>query len=434
VSNELDRIAVEAYQYLYPMVLMEITRGVSTGSPAGVKPGVGPANAFSHMRAFPPGDFKDVVRPNFDTLYSMAWLDLSDGPLVLSLTRPVDRYFMLPMLDMWTDVFAVVGTRTTGGAVADYAIVPPDWDGTLPEGMERINAPTPHVWIIGRTQANGADDFEAVNAIQDGFRLSPLSTWPDRLEEPLPGDPDVDLETPPLEQVNGMSGEAFFALATDLLALYPPHRTDQPILARMRRLGIEPGRPLPGGEAGDAIAKAPAVGLERMQAAILTSAPIVDGWTFRRSGVGVFGTDYLFRATVAMVGLGANLPEDAVYPLVVVDANGEPPVGDRDYVLHFEADELPPVDAFWSVTMYDADGFTVPNELDRYALGDRNPLRYGDDGSLDLLISQTDPGDDRRPNWLPAAAGPLGLTMRLYSPRPEVLDGRWNAPPLRPVD
>lgn len=433
--EELHRIAVEGYHYFYPLVLMDVTRRLSGAAPAGVRPGLGPPNRFSHMRAFPPGDFREVVRPNFDTLYSIAWLDLTSGPQVVSVTEPVDRYFMLPMLDMWTDVFAVVGSRTTGGAPADYAIVPDGWHGELPHGMVRIDAPTPWVWIIGRIQTNGPADYPAVHAIQDGFRVRPLAGWPaaeGEVQAPLAG---VDTATPPMDQVAALSGPEFFSRAAGLLEVNQPHLTDQPVLARLRDLGVVPGYSLDlddcPSDAVDAMIAAPKEAVDRMTAAMAVSAPVVDGWAVRRAGIGAYGTDYLYRAVIAMAGLGANLPEDAVYPLLLADDRGETAVGERDYVVHFAGDALPPVDAFWSLTMYDADGFPVPNSLERYALGDRDPLVYGNDGSLDLYVGRTSPGADREANWLPAPEGPLGLTFRFYGPRPELLEGRWSPPPLR---
>lgn len=433
-ATSLNRIAVEGYQYFYPLVLMDVTRKVTTNIPANTRPGFGPPNRFSHHREFPPGDFKEVVRPNFDTLYSIAWLDLTDQPQIVSVTKPVDRYFLLPLMDMWTDVFAVIGTRTTGGAKADYAIVPPGWEGTVPDGMTRIDAPTPYVWIIGRTQTNGPSDYDAVHRVQDGFRISSLSDSPEPGTIDHEPDPDVDMTTPPMEQVHAMSGAEFFTHATQLLELHPPHMTDQPIMARLRHLGMSPGETFdvektdPG--ATTAIQQAPKTALAQMNAVVPTINPIVNGWSIGRSGMGVYGTDYLYRALIAMVGLGANLAEDAIYPLLTTDAAGDQPTGEHDYVLHFEADQIPPVDAFWSVTMYDRDGYTVPNQIDRYAIGDRDDLTFEADGSLDIYIGQTNPGPELQSNWLPAPGGPLGITMRLYNPRPEILDGRWNPPPL----
>ena len=433
--SERNQIAQEAYLFLYPLVLMDVTRRVATNVPLGVKPGLGPANVFSHMTEFPPGDFKEVVRPNFDTLYSIVFLDLRDEPMVVSAPDTDGRYYMLPMLDMWTDVFAAPGSRTTGTSADHFVVVPQGWDGAVPEGTTRIDAPTPYVWIIGRTQTNGPTDYEAVNEIQHGFIATPFSRWPGRPQEvEVSVDTSVDMDTAPLYQVNSMSGFDFFSYAAELMQLHPPHITDQPIIARMARIGIEAGKPFDvdalSQELRDALDRAPPSTLETMQAAIPRGSPVVNGWSMARSNIGVYGTNYLFRAVIAMIGLGANVAEDAVYPMLLHDSSGDEPVGVNNYVLHFDVDQLPPVDAFWSVTMYTAEGFPVPNPLDRYALGDRDPLDYNDDGSLDLYLGHENPGVDRESNWLPAPQGPLGVTMRLYAPRPEILDGRWDPPPL----
>lgn len=434
-SAELARIAEEAYLYLYPLVTMEVTRRVSTNVPEGLRPGFGPANNFTHMRAFPPGDFKEVIRPNYDTLYSILWFDLRREPLVISVPDTAGRYYMLPLMDMWTDVFGVVGSRTTGVQAGHYALVPPGWNGDLPAGVVRIDTPTELGWVIGRTQTNGPTDYSVVHAIQDGFIATPLSRWPGTgpAVEVQP-DPSIDMKTPPRLQVEAMSGVAFMAYGADLMGHHRPHLTDQPILARMARLGFRPGEPFdPAGATPgvlSAIEGAPTAAQRRMTDTEATMSPVVNGWAMPTFGMGVYGTMYLRRAVVARVGLGANLVEDAIYPVIYSDATGAQPNGDHDYVLRFEAGALPPADAFWSVTMYDADGFPVPNALDRYALGDRDDLRFGTDGSLELYIQHDDPSNERKGNWLPAPRGPLGITLRIYGPRPEALDGRWAPPPL----
>lgn len=437
-SVDLDRAAEDAYLFLSPLVLMDVTRRITSNVPAGARPGFGPMNAFTHMRAFPPGDFREVVRPNFDTLYSILWFDLREEPIVVSAPDTGGRYYMLPMLDMWTDVFALVGSRTTGTGEGHYALVGPGWKGTLPDGVTRIDSPTPFGWIIGRTQTNGPADYEAVHAIQDGFVATPLGQWPN---PPAPVsaafDPDVDMTTPPLDQVVEMSPEAFYSYGMELMALHPPHLLDQPILARMKLLGLEVGRAVVlegmGDRAAAALRTAPTRARERMSAVEPRLSPIVNGWSLPTFGMGVYGTDYLRRAVVAKIGLGANLVEDAIYPVLYADANGSTPDGRTDYVLRFEAGSLPPADAFWSVTMYDDEGFPVPNEIDRYAIGDRDELRFNADGSLDLYLQHDDPGGDRTSNWLPGPRGPLGVTLRIYGPRPEALDGSWAPPPLRPA-
>jgi hypothetical protein len=395
--------------------------------------------AFAHARSFPTADFKAVVRPNFDTLYSSAWLDLRNGPIVIgSPDDPDGRYFELPMYDMWTDAFAAPGQRTSGTGAALWGLVPPGWTGSLPEGVGRIDAPTPVVWVIGRTQTNGPADYPTVHAFQDSMTLTPLEHWGGTGETPTPPsaiDPSVDMETPPLDQVNAMDAATYFDLALELLTVHPAHLTDSPITMRMDRVGLVAGAKFADLDpvVRDALADVPSAAVAAMNAAFPRMARIVNGWQMNIDSMGVYGNFYMKRAIVAMVGLGANSPEDAVYPVLMGDADGDPVTGDRDYVLHFEADELPPVNAFWSVTMYDAHGFQAANELDRFAIGDRDPLQYNPDGSLDLLLQHASPGDDRRSNWLPAPTGPLGVTMRLYSPKAPVLTGVWNPPPLRKV-
>jgi hypothetical protein len=391
------------------------------------------------MRVYPTADFRTVVRPNFDTLYSFAWLDLTREPVLVSAPDTAGRYYLLPMLDMWTDVFAVPGKRTSGTAAGHFAVVPQGWAGALPPGIIRIDAPTPYVWIIGRTQTNGPADYDAVQKLQDSYTITPLSRWG---QEPQPVaariDPTVDMTTPPLEQVNSLSGAAYFAYAAELLKLHPPHVTDWSMVARMQRIGIEPGKSFDAARLEPAVRAAiddaAAAGLQAIRAKIPTLARVVNGWQLNTDTMGVYGDYYLKRACVALAGLGANQPEDAVYPMIITDASGQPPVGENRYVLHFAAAELPPADAFWSVTMYDADGFQVANPLNRFAIGDRDALQYNADGSLDLHIQHESPSADKEANWLPSpASGLLGVTMRLYAPRREVLDGRWNPPALTKV-
>ena len=434
--DAIHDLGIDSYVYLYPLVTMEITRR-QMSNVAAAEPAKAPMNVFAHIRAFPDADFRVVVRPNFDTLYSSAWLDLSDGPIVVSSPLDTDgRFFELPMYDMWTDAFAAPGQRTSGTAAAHWAVVPPGWTGALPEGVERIDAPTPTIWIIGRTQTNGPADYENVHAFQNGLALTPLAHWDDPSKAPAPVgsvDPSVDMVTAPLELVNGMDAATYFDLALDLVTVHPPHLTDSPITMRMRRVGLTPGTKFADLDATvrEALAHVPTAALQSMNEAFPRIARIVDGWQMNVDSMGVYGNFYVKRAIVAMVGLGANSAEDAVYPVLMVDADGDPVTGDRDYVLHFDEAQLPPVNAFWSVTMYDAQGFQAANEIDRFAIGDRDALKYNTDGSLDLYLQHASPGADRESNWLPAPKGPLGVTMRLYSPQSPVLHNNWNPPPLR---
>ncbi len=426
-------VAVDAYVYLYPLVSMELTRQQMTNTErAGGSHA--PTNQFAHLRAFPAGDFREVVRPNFDTLYSSAWLDLRAEPIIVSAGEDADgRYYELPMYDMWSDAFSVPGQRTSGTGPGAWAVTGPGWQGTLPDGVARIDAPTPGVWIIGRTQTNGPADYPAVHAFQDSLTLTPLSAWGSTAPEVLGSvDPRVDMATPPLQQANSMDAATYFDLGLRLLAEQGPHLTDGPLLMRMERAGLGAGATFgelaPGTQ--ESLSDVPSVALASMTAMLPRLANVVNGWQMNIDTMGVYGNFYVKRAIVAMVGLGANAAEDAVYPLAMADADGDAFDGATDYVLRFAADELPPVDAFWSLTMYDGEGFQIPNALDRFAIGDRDALQFGPDGSLELYLQHSSPGAERESNWLPSAPGPLGLTLRLYAPQRPVLDGTWNPPPV----
>ncbi len=437
--SELDRssaeqIAIEAYVYLYPLVLMERTRLQMTNvATPGERPGRGPADAFAHIREFPSAEFKDVVKPNFDTLYSPAWLDLREEPKVVSAPE-TDLYYLLPMYDMWSDIFACPGTRTTGGVAGDFALCGPGWEGALPDGVERIDAPTPWVWMISRAKASPST-YDEVRAFQDQLAITPLTSWPGAAGAPSgPVDPAVDDETPPLRQVFSLGAAEFFAEAAKLMQENAPHPNDHPILARMARIGIVAGEPFDLAAATPAargaLESAVPAAIEKITARQQRLAPPVEGWISLLEGMGAWGTNYLRRACIDLIGLGANLPEDAIYPVSYFDVDGDPYHGSKSYVLHFDADGLPPAAAFWSLTMYDDEGFQVANPIDRFAIGDRDDLELNADGSLDLRISAEEPAQGAS-NWLPAPTGSFNLCLRLYQPEAPALDGEWSVPGVR---
>jgi hypothetical protein len=436
ILQEARQIAYEAYVYTYPMVLMDLTRLQMSNIEAGKIPGRGPMMTFTHNRAFPEANNREVVRPNFDTLYSFAWLDLTREPAIISVPDIQGRYYMLPLLDMWTDVFAIIGTRATGTKAGHYAIIGPDWSGKLPASFIRIDAPTPYVWVVGRTQTNGPKDYSAVHKIQDAYKLIPLSQWgitPQSIKVKI--DPEVDMKTPPLDQTHNMPAKTYFEHAAELMKVHPPHITDQAIVARMRRIGLETGKSLNFDKLDSlvqqSLEKAGKDGLRAMQARFKRLGSEVNGWRVATSNLGVYGNDYLDRAVIAMVGLATNPPEEAIYPVNFADSEGKLVDGNNNYVLHFKKDQLPPVDAFWSITMYDEVGFHSANPLNRFALGDRDDLIYNSDGSLDIYVQHESPGKAKEPNWLPSPKGPLGITLRLYLPRIEALDGHWVPPPIK---
>jgi len=318
--------------------------------------------------------------------------------------------------------------------------MPPGWTGTVPDGVSEIKASTPYVWIIGRVKTDGPADYDAVHKIQAGLKLMPLSQMGTDGWKPAPAkiDPDVDMKTPPKEQVDTMPGGKFFAYAAELLKLHPPHFTDEPTIARMKRLGIEPGKSFNFDDADPvvkkAIERAPKAGLDLMAWKLPTIARVDNAWSMNTDTMGVYGNYYLKRSIVTQQGLGANVPEDAIYPLNLGDKEGKPLDGTSDYTIHFDKDEIPPVNAFWSITLYDPHGFQVANSLSRFAVSSWMPFKYNDDGSLDLYFQSESPGQDKEANWLPAPKGPFNLTMRLYAPKSDALTGKWNPPPVLKAD
>ena len=323
-EEEAHAIGVDAYLYFYPIVTMDVTRKQLTNEepkPGGIG---GPMNRFANVGAFPTADMRVVVRPNFDTLYSSGWLDLTKEPMIVSAPDTDGRYYLLPMLDMWTDVFASPGWRTTGTQAGNYLVTPPGWTGTVPDGMTQIRAPTPYVWIIGRTKTDGPADYDAVHKIQAGYKITPLSQWGGEPTAPeVKIDPSVDMKTPPKIQVDTMPADKYFAYAAELLKLHPPHITDQPIIAQLKRIGFEVGKSFdldkadPGVKKG--FASAPEDAQKLMEWKVATLARIENGWSMNTDTMGVYGNYYLKRAIVTQLGLGANLPEDAIYPLNLAD-------------------------------------------------------------------------------------------------------------------
>ncbi|MCC7257842.1 MAG: DUF1254 domain-containing protein, partial [Gammaproteobacteria bacterium] len=365
--------------------------------------------------------------------------DVSREPIVLSVPDTGGRFYLMPMIDAWTNIFASPGKRTTGTAAGHFAVTGPGWTGTLPDGVQELKSPTSMVWIIGRTQTNGPTDYDAVHAIQVQYRLTPLSAFGGPYTRPAGViDPSVDMAVAPIEAVQKMTTAQFFDAMASLMQANPAPPADAPVLQKLAGIGIVPGQRFDPSKLDPAMAKgleqALPAALEKLKAAAKEAGAAVNGWRVPAMSLGAFGTDYGTRAVVALVGLGANLAADAVYPSAFVDGDGQPLDGANRYVLHFDKGQEPPVEAFWSVTMYDAESFFVPNAINRFALSSWMPFLRNADGSLDLYIQRESPGEDREVNWLPAPGGAFNLTMRLYWPNkqaPSIIDGSWQPPPVR---
>ena len=431
-------IGIEAYTYAYPLVLMETTRRIATnaGSP-GSK--YAPVNQFANMKAYPDASFKDVVRPNADTLYSLMWFDVGKEPMILTLPDTKGRYHVIPLMDMWTEVFATLGTRTTGNDGGTVAVVGPHWQGTLPKGVRMVRSPTEIGWIIGRIQTNGAADYAHVHGLQAGLKATPLSRWgkPEAVVAIPTPDVSIDMKTPPVQQVAALSPQAFFATFAELMKRNSPHASDYSILLRLERIGIVPGQSFDLSKADPAVqsalTRAAADAYQRIVKRRKSLPPARNGWGAIASAIGVYGNDYLARAFIGYAGLGALPPEEAIYPTAILGDDGKPLNGASNYVLHFDKDQIPPADAFWSLTMYGEDQFFVANPINRFAIGDRDKLRFNADGSLDIYIQHASPGADKEANWLPAPAGGFTMNLRLYLPQRRATDGSWAPPPVKRV-
>lgn len=447
------RDAAQAYLYGFPLVIMDVTREAFVATQ-------GPENTLVRVRRFPDAAFRAVVRPNVDTLYTTAFIDMDRGPWLFEMAANDLRYETMPLMDGWTNVFAAPGSRTTGRGGGRFLLVGPKWQGTPPEGLTLLRSPTRIAWLIGRTQTHGEADYPLVHRLQDGLRLT---RWPApaagaaSAADAAPAAPSAPAAAsapsapyaaaatsavtatppqPPIEHMRAMDTPAFFERLARLMADNPPSPADAPMLETLDRLGLAPGRPPQWGPVQRSAAALGRWLADRQVARAVAASPTSrQGWFTPPSHVGRFGTDYATRAAVAMVGLGANLPDDAIYPATRVDGQGRRLDGSQRYRLHFAADALPPVQAFWSITAYGPDDFFIDRPERRYALGDRDPLVRNADGSLDLWIQPEPPPPALRANWLPVKAGqPFLLNARLYWPRAEALDGRWQLPPLERLD
>ena len=432
-------LATDAYIYGYPLVTMEMTRRVVTNvaKPEGTR---APMGQLIKMREYPNASFRDVTAPNADTLYTSAFFDVGKEPWVLSIPDMKGRYYLFPMLDGWTDVFQVPGKRTTGTSAQTYAITGPGWSGTLPPGVKEYKSPTNIVWLIGRIYCTGTpEDYAAVHALQDECKLVPFSSY-GKPYTPLEGkvDPSIDMKMAVRDQVNRLDAKDYFTLLAQLMKANPPAATDAPELARFAKIGLVPGQDFDAGKLrADFIKRIPEVGFDRIMAQFKLNKEVkdVNGWGYTTK-TGLYGTDYLMRAMVTAIGLGANRPQDAIYPTSLKDAEERAYDGANKYVMHFPKGQEPPVGGFWSLTMYDANYFFVNNPLNRYSISPRQNLKSNPDGSVDLYIQKDSPGADKESNWLPAPAGKFILMLRMYWPNesdPSIINGTWTIPPVRKV-
>jgi hypothetical protein len=443
--EEAANIAVDAYVYGYSLITTEITR-VQMSNVAQADSGMhAPTGQFANVKRYPPADYRLVSAPNADTLYSVAWLDLAE-PQVFSHPDMGKRFYLFEMTDLWMTDFETPGTRTQGEAAAKYLITGPGWNGTVPAGMKQIKAATRYIVILGRTYANGTEqDYRTVNALQAQYTIVPLSAYgkPYKYEAPpVNPNPGFSMTDAPQKVINAMDTSTYFNMMAKLIGgPAPPAPEDAPMLARMAKIGIVPGQPFDMAKLDPPVQAAlkdvNKSAMQRINENKDKLGGMVNGWVVTKD-LGQYGTNYTKRAVVAAFGWPANLQEDAVYPYTTVDSTGKTLNGANTYTLTFAKGETPPVNGFWSITMYEIDNgwWFVPNALNKFTVSPRNNLKYNADGSVTLYFQNESPGKDKEANWLPAPKGDFILMLRMYWPKdtpPSIIDGSWNPPAVRQI-
>lgn len=431
-QDVLNSMALEAYIYGYPLVLMDVTKNIMLASESYI-------NQFLNERAFPDPQYTTIIRPNVDTLYSMAWLDLSKEPIVLYVPDTHRRYYLMEFLDAWSNVFASIGARTTGTWEGAYAITGPQWNGMLPEGIIRVEAPTNTVWVIGRTQTNGPKDYPMVHAIQDHYALVPLSSW-GKFDNQYKIDyrkKQMNLNINPVNQITNMNPATFFQIMTKAMYRNPPWIENPTMNKKLTALDLLPSQTFNFFNLSPSVAHALKLAVDfgprfiKAQAARKYTKNNINGWALLLRDIGFYGVDYLQQAIVAMTGIGANLPHDSVYAPAFIDANETPLVGGNNYIIHFDNGQFPPVNAFWSIALYNAKGYLVKNSINRYAISPHlSKLNYNADGSLTIFVGNVSPGKGYITNWLPAPKNSFNLILRMYWPKQVVLNGQWKPPAI----
>ena len=445
VKEAVD-IATDAYVYGYSLLTTDVTRVQMSNVPA-VEALKAPSNQFVNVKRYPPADYRGVSAPNADTLYSLAWLDLKE-PQVFSHPDMGKRFHLFPMVDLWMTIFASPGTRTGDGKAAAYLMTGPGWKGDVPKGVTHIPVATRYMVILGRTYANGTEaDYKAANALQAQYKITPLSAWGKSFTPkapPVDANPGISMTDAPQKVILDMSTEAYFNwLSKRMCTDSPAYAADAPALATFAKIGFEPCKPFEMAKFDPAVQAAlkdlPKSALDKINANRESSmGKLVDGWSIT-TGLGVYGTNYMKRAVVAAFGWPANLEHDAVYPYTLVDSKGEKLTGANKYTLTFAKGLTPPVNGFWSITMYmiDEGWWFVPNALNKFTVSPRNNLKPNADGSVTLYFQNESPGKDKENNWLPAPKGEFIPMLRMYWPTdkaPSILDGSWTPPKVEKVN
>ncbi|MFN8483401.1 MAG: DUF1254 domain-containing protein [Anaerolineae bacterium] len=432
-------LAIQAFIYGFPYVYNAYTRYKWTNIPQDPKHvPYAPVNKFWHAQELLDATYRDGGCPNNDTAYSVAWIDVSQEPIIISVPDiPTERYWTMEMFNFTSDNFAYIGKRygTRGG---HYLVAGPNWQGEMPTGVSRVwpDSPTPWFCILGRTVVNGVEDLPNVHAIQAQYKLTPLSAW-GQPESEIPDRRDV--YKPALSLVGSDDPLGPWKTLNAMLAENPPSPHHAVLLQQFAQIGVGPGLDVEQQPqvVKDALMRAAGKGMLLLRQQFMSGewAIVCNGWRYPGPKMGRFGDDFLKRAAdQSLVGVTANDPQEAVYLFTTVDDHGEPLTGTHKYELIFPAGMEPPVDAFWSLTVYGADYNLVPNEINRYSIGDRTPgVKKNADGSTTFFFQADSPGADKESNWLPTGNAAWFPVLRLYMPHPEIVNATWECPPMKRV-
>ena len=433
-AKQAYALGVQAYIWGYPMVVMQKSRDAMTkGGDAPVTPAVfnksgklfAPVNQVASAWSMLGPNFSAVQSANSDTQYSVSWYDVSEQPYVLHIPDAKGRYYTYQFIDAYTNNYHYASTRTMGSQDQDYAIVAPGWKGKLPKGVIRIDSPNPTGFVIGRWFVASEKDVGAVNAILKQVAMTPLSRYGKKYSSPK-------VKVVPAKKYSG--DLAFFEQLGDTLATNGAPTTDAGLLGLLKNVGLTTNYGFDPSGLSDgekkSLAQAVKDGEAMLAAKSAAMGKTVNGWQLSPVLSEYFGNDYLFRAAIGYQAMFVNTPSEAYYPGVFVDLSGNTLDGAKgDYTMTFAKGQLPPVDAFWSTTMYDQKKrLMVENPINRYKLGSADNLKANKDGSVTLYIQAKSPGKDKESNWLPAPKEPFYMLFRYYAPKIEVLNGQYQLP------
>ena len=444
---EARQIAAAAYVYGYPLVWTDVYKDHQAAVPApNATLGVAPINQLArpYQAQLTASSNTPLPFPTYDFGYVQGWLNLTKEPMVLSVPAANGRYYVVQLVDAWQEDLPSLGPRTTGNGSGAFALVGPGWNDTLPANVTKIRVPTNTLLVAGRAQQNGPADLPATVAFLDNFTLTPLSAWGTNYTPPtnVPGNPNVNTTAvrgpASYAEVANMTPSEFYGRMATVMGGNPPHSADKPVVDQIARIGIVPGTPFDwnglNATMQNAITQGYQDGIREAYAASNGSPGIVHNNGWDTSYIATYGTNYTLRDAGVMRAAFFNLPQDGLYFQSNTTATGVPYSGANDYVLHFASNSTPPVNAFWSLTMYDSQGYPVPNAINRYTIAlHLGNLTDNPDGSLDIYIQHASPGPNKESNWLPAPSGPFYLVVRAYWPQESLLNGSWVPPAVQMV-